>query len=306
MDFYALAAECAPWVAPQTMAAIVRTESSFQPLTIGVNGGAKLSRQPISKDEAVVTARWLINNHYNIDLGLGQVNSANLKKTGLRIEDAFDPCKNLAAAATILQQNYQSANQQGLQGQPALHAALSAYNTGSLTRGFANGYVQKVVNNADLQSPSTTVRPIALVPRPAKVAQKNAKHLIKNRPILDKSNAGTNTDMDQVQPDSSIMVYATRHSPSHGNAPTASLGDILFSQQDVNTTKKSAPVVEPATETIHTTQPVRLLASAIPAGDQTICAQDTIQCSDGSWVGRSIPKCDFACPTMPTINHIYQ
>lgn len=148
MDFAALAQECAPWVAHQTMAAIAKTESAFRPLAIGINGGAKLERQPETKAEAVATARWLIANGYNIDLGLGQVNSANLPKIGLTIENAFDPCHNIAAAATILHSNYQAAKRKTGDEQAALYAALSAYNTGSFTRGFTNGYVQRVVNNA--------------------------------------------------------------------------------------------------------------------------------------------------------------
>jgi len=48
MDFNALSAECAPWVAPQTMAAIVKTESQFNPLAININANARLERQPAS------------------------------------------------------------------------------------------------------------------------------------------------------------------------------------------------------------------------------------------------------------------
>lgn len=156
MDFVALAQQCAPWVAPQTLAAIVKTESAFQPLAIGINGGAKLVRQPQNKEEAVVTAKWLIANGYNIDMGLGQVNVKNLAKTGLTVEDAFDPCKNLAAAATILQWNYKAAKGKVQGEQAALHAALSAYNTGSFSKGFSNGYVQKVVSNAQPTVPLVT------------------------------------------------------------------------------------------------------------------------------------------------------
>lgn len=171
MDFIALAQECAPWVAHETMAAIVKTESAFRPLAIGVNGGARLARQPENKAEAIVTAKWLIANGYNIDMGLGQVNSANLAKTGLTVEDAFDPCKNLAAAATILTWNYQAASRKVEGEQAALHAALSAYNTGSFTKGFSNGYVQKVVNNAGAAPAVPVVSPIPLTgakaPKPA-------------------------------------------------------------------------------------------------------------------------------------------
>lgn len=163
MDFVALAQECAPWVAHETMAAIVKTESAFRPLAIGVNGGARLARQPANKAEAVATANWLLANGYNIDMGLGQVNSANLGKTGLTVEDVFDPCKNIAAAATILHWNYKAASRKVQGEQAALQAALSAYNTGSFTRGFANGYVQKVVSNAGVAPTVPLAAPIPLL-----------------------------------------------------------------------------------------------------------------------------------------------
>lgn len=179
MDFAALAQECAPWVAHETMAAIVRTESGFRPLAIGINGGAKLTRQPETKAEAVATAKWLIANGYNIDMGLGQVNSANLPKIGLTVENAFDPCQNIAASATILHGNYRAAKRKTGDDQVALHAALSAYNTGSFTRGFSNGYVQRVVGNAAPQG-QKPAPPIRLVP--AKAAKPKAKRPDKAQP----------------------------------------------------------------------------------------------------------------------------
>ncbi len=30
-----------------------------------------------------------------------------------------------------------------------------------------------------------------------------------------------------------------------------------------------------------------------------VCTQDAKQCPDGSWVGRSGPKCEFVCPQSP-------
>lgn len=178
MDFAALAQECAPWVAYETMAAIVKTESAFRPLAIGVNSSAKLARQPDTKEEAVATAKWLISNGYNIDLGLGQVNSANLSKTGLSVEDAFEPCKNIAAAATILHGNYQAAKGKVQGEQAALHAAISAYNTGSFSKGFSNGYVQKVINNAGVAVPGVTAK--AAMPIPL-LAVKTTKPAVKLR-----------------------------------------------------------------------------------------------------------------------------
>lgn len=160
MDFAELSQECAPWVAVVTMAAIVKTESAFQPLAIGINGRAKLVRAAQTKEEAVVTAKWLITNGYNIDMGLGQINSSNLPKLGLSVDDVFDPCKNLAAAGMILQWSFQAAKGKGKGEQDALHAAISAYNTGSYSKGYANGYVQKVINNAQIvQVASAKVTP---------------------------------------------------------------------------------------------------------------------------------------------------
>lgn len=180
MDFNALALECAPWVAPQTMAAIVKTESQFNPLAININAGSKLERQPKSKQEAVVTAKWLLANNYNIDMGLGQVNSANLAKTKLSIEDAFDECKNLTAAASILKWNYQSASRKYSTKQEALHAAISAYNTGSFTRGFNNGYVSKVVKNVDMDKVVNTTNKYLTQPIPLLISNKTDAKQAKN------------------------------------------------------------------------------------------------------------------------------
>ena len=169
MDFLALASDCAAFVDPQTLAAIVKTESNYQPFSIGVNGGSRLERQPVNLEEAVVTAQWLLGNGYNIDLGLGQVNSSNLHRVGLTVHDAFDPCKNLKAAGTIFNTSYQAAMRQYPEGQ-AFQAALSAYNTGNFTQGFENGYVQKVIDNLPDKARSTAsatasmaVQPIPLV-----------------------------------------------------------------------------------------------------------------------------------------------
>jgi len=149
LGFMMLAQACAPTIDVQAIAAIVKTESSFNPLAIGINGQEKLARQPESEEEAVSTARWLIKNGYNIDMGLGQINGSNLKKVGLTVEEIFDPCKNIGAAAQILRTNYISAKSYIQSDHQALLASFSAYNTGSFSKGFSNGYVQKVMKAVD-------------------------------------------------------------------------------------------------------------------------------------------------------------
>lgn len=138
----ALADRCAPNVAPQTLAAVAYAESRFNPLAIGVNSGPRPVRAPRTRDEAVRTTRRLLAQGANVDLGLGQINSANLLWLNLSVEDAFDPCRNLAAAGTVLRSGYRWSG--GGDRQAALRVALSRYNTGHPERGFRNGYVARV------------------------------------------------------------------------------------------------------------------------------------------------------------------
>lgn len=135
---------CAPTVAPETVQQIIDVESKGNPLALNVNG-ATLSRQPRDAADAAVLARQYIAAGYTVDLGLMQVNSSNLAGLGYSVEDMFDACKNLRAGSTVLTTFYRLALARYPEPQAALQAALSAYNTGSFTLGFANGYVAKYV-----------------------------------------------------------------------------------------------------------------------------------------------------------------
>ena len=158
LDIAALARECAQGVHVATMAAIAHVESSGSPLAIGVNGAARISRQPRTAVEAVAVAKELTRRSVSFDLGIAQINSANLVRLGLSIESAFDPCSNLRAAATLLSWCYSPAVRRTGEGQAALQQALSCYNSGSRSGGLANGYVRKVydaVQRTTLPSPPT-------------------------------------------------------------------------------------------------------------------------------------------------------
>jgi type IV secretion system protein VirB1 len=144
----ALASQCAPSVAPETVLAIIQTESSGEPFALNVNGGRQPARQTNAAD-AAATARRYVSAGYSVDLGLGQINSRNMRWLGLTWETVFDPCTNVAALAHVLTTNYNSVKA-GRDPQTALRVALSMYNTGSQTRGFRNGYVAKVVGNAGI------------------------------------------------------------------------------------------------------------------------------------------------------------
>jgi type IV secretion system protein VirB1 len=146
LDFMLLSQQCASQVSPATMAAIVRTESSFNPYAIGVVHG-RLLRQPASIEEAKATVRALDAGGWNYSVGLAQVNRANWSRVGLRAQNAFDPCLNLAAGAAILQDCYTQAHMLHTDIQGVLRASLSCYASGDFTTGYRTGYVQRVVQN---------------------------------------------------------------------------------------------------------------------------------------------------------------
>lgn len=159
-----LASQCAPNVAPQTVAAIVRTESAGNPLALNVNGARQPPRQ-LNAADAAATARRYIAAGYSVDLGLGQINSRNMRWLGLTWETVFDPCTNIAALGRVLSENYQAVAG-GRHPQTALRLALSMYNTGSTSRGFRNGYVAKVVGNAGVAGGVTAeyLEPVSSLP----------------------------------------------------------------------------------------------------------------------------------------------
>ncbi|CAB3782245.1 lytic transglycosylase domain-containing protein [Pararobbsia alpina] len=159
-DLMTLAQQCAPDVSPATMTAIVRTESAFNPYAIGVVRG-RLLHQPSSIEEAIATVRALDAGHWNYSVGLAQVNRSNWPRLGLNVQDAFDPCRNLAAGGAILQNCFQLARASQTDVQRALRQGLSCYASGSLVTGYRTGYVQRVVNNA---TANVAVRPLPTVP----------------------------------------------------------------------------------------------------------------------------------------------
>jgi type IV secretion system protein VirB1 len=161
-DFLALAARCAPHVDAHTLAALVHTESGYNPYAIGVVG-AHLVRQPASIEEAVATVENLTRLGYNFSLGLGQVNRYNLARFGETTSSIFEPCANLRVAAAILTECFARAARTEADQQFALRKALSCYYSGNFSTGFSAGYVERVVSHA-LDDGHHEVAPIPLAP----------------------------------------------------------------------------------------------------------------------------------------------
>ena len=166
MDFIDFAQQCAPTVAPETMAAIVNVESSFQPYAIGVVDGA-LKKQPQHSEEALLIIKQLEKAGHNFSIGLAQVNRYNLPRYGISYAEAFDPCINLQVGSKILEDCYKRAVVKFPEEQTALQAAFSCYYSGNFSRGFKregkehSSYVEKVLaSNNQLSKNIPIVPPI--------------------------------------------------------------------------------------------------------------------------------------------------
>lgn len=148
-DFKLLAQKCAANVSFDTLHALVKTESSFNPFAIGVVNGT--ITQPTSLQSALISVQKLERDGKNYSVGLGQINKSNFAKLNLTAEQLFDPCINLQATAKVLTDCYIQAK--GSEEQ-RLGKALSCYYSGNDQLGFKLGYVDQVKNNAQIKIPS--------------------------------------------------------------------------------------------------------------------------------------------------------
>jgi len=214
LDFISLAQQCAPQVSLPTMAAIVRTESGFNPYAIGVVHG-RLARQPASEAEAVATVHALERGGWNFSVGLAQVNRSNWPAYGLGERSAFDPCRNLAAGAAILQGCFELARQAHARAladaQSDLRAGLSCYASGDFSTGYRTGYVQRVVGNARAMpaSPAPVAVPaiasIPVIPVDPDISESPGQFRTKPRHTSKPTDASsTNSGGD---PDGSAVVF---------------------------------------------------------------------------------------------------
>lgn len=182
-----LIATCAPLVHPITMGKIVRTESEGNLYAIadagpkglpwkGVREKMVRSFFPSTIDEAEDIATRLIRKRHIVAIGISQVSSENLARFGLSVRQVLDPCTNLKTGSTILAEFYLRAVRAGDRQDAAILSAVSAYNSGSFTAGFSNGYVRKVLAAQPFLVPGTAVTiPSARAPLNAPAPAQNAQ-----------------------------------------------------------------------------------------------------------------------------------
>lgn len=154
LDVDELLRRCAPSVHPETMRAVLNTESRGNMLAVADAGPVALpwsqrkamvrSHYPADKPAAIRLVKDLLARGHTVSLGLAQINDRNLARLGVSIESIFEPCANVAAGASILSSFYANAVKSYGPGARALRAALSGYNSGSFVRGEQDGYVDLV------------------------------------------------------------------------------------------------------------------------------------------------------------------
>jgi type IV secretion system protein VirB1 len=150
----ALALACTPRVAPDVLLSIAYAESHWRALAIHDNVTGEVF-EPDSKREAIEIASQLIAEGHNPDLGLLQINAANLARTALSIATAFDPCASMYAGAQVLLEDY-SCGATSAEQQTAILHALSAYNTDSPVAGL-HAYAPLVLAAAQKVIPAAWV-----------------------------------------------------------------------------------------------------------------------------------------------------
>jgi type IV secretion system protein VirB1 len=156
-----LVQQCASEVATEAVVPLVVTESGGDDLAINVNRGPRVRAGSIAEGAALV--RRYIAQGYTVDVGLAQINSANFARLGVSVEQVFDPCTNLRLASSLLQEGYGLASRH-YSGLDAISATYSLYNTGTLTRGFRNGYVGRVWSAASGMATIQAAPPIPGAP----------------------------------------------------------------------------------------------------------------------------------------------
>ncbi|MFM2084792.1 MAG: hypothetical protein RLY95_1610 [Pseudomonadota bacterium] len=122
MTLAELVLTCAPLIHPVTMHAVVQHESGGNYLALHDNTTGQ-TYKPASLSEGKTVANQLVAQGHSVDIGFAQINSKNLPKLGVSVDQVMDPCTNLWAAQTILLSAWR-------QSQGNLPQMLSIYNTG--------------------------------------------------------------------------------------------------------------------------------------------------------------------------------
>jgi type IV secretion system protein VirB1 len=205
VDFVDLAQTCAPLVAAEILAGVVSLESRFSPHNIRINSGVPLAKQPPSTAEAIEVASTLAVERQDIQLGLGGLGMEELSKLKLSISDAFDPCLNLRATATLLDGYYRHAIKAGADAKKAEQTMLQSY------YGRGDPFVGAIVNYDE--QVRREIKKLAPIMAQLTIGDNGEGSLPVDTAVGDLV-ADTNEDLNQPAPVPSWDVFSSRRRSS--------------------------------------------------------------------------------------------
>ena len=184
--FSTLAQQCAPAIALDLLAALSAVESGFDPLAV-IHGP---KREPVATvGHAVAAAVGVTDQGREVGIGITGIGAAKLAAVGISLSDAFEPCRNLAAAQVVIEVTYRAAGHRGLKG-PA-----------------ADRYVIRSWWRADGRYPSADTYSEAVERERAK-ANDHLKHFVRGAREPDKATAPS-ANTEKASPPSSLAAEAT-------------------------------------------------------------------------------------------------
>jgi type IV secretion system protein VirB1 len=172
-----IATRAAPTVAPDTILAFAQYESGLDALAIHDNTTGQ-SHHPESKREAVALSERLISQGHSIDIGLMQVNAANVPPD-VAIAQAFDRNRSIRIGAHLLSEAYGRCGGRRalttMQKERALRCAAARYNRGS-DGPPGQAYAARVWRVAEKLVPSITQLIQAKAGRRSRWSQSHRRH----------------------------------------------------------------------------------------------------------------------------------
>ena len=141
--FIDVAAQCAPSVSADLLAAIATIESGLQPLSAY---SATTKDVPASPGIGVAFVIGQLDAGHDVAIGLMGLDARSLPSEGLSYVEAFDTCSNLAVAGRILDAIWQAAKKMGISPSSAERHMLRVYAARSLARrGTPEAFAERVL-----------------------------------------------------------------------------------------------------------------------------------------------------------------
>jgi type IV secretion system protein VirB1 len=127
----------------ELMSRIIRTESGGRIYAVAeVNGSGHF---PTSISQALATIDSAHAAGRKVSVGIAQIYEDNVKRFGVELAQAFEPCVNLQMAHQILLECRARSHAQDER--VVLRQVLSCYNSGNFITGQSNGYVSATLGD---------------------------------------------------------------------------------------------------------------------------------------------------------------